>query len=653
MCGVCGLAALTPAAEVRLDEGAIQPMIEALTHRGPDDLGTDRGPSAILGATRLAIRGLAGGKQPFKDEETGVVAVCNGEIDNSRELKEWLARRGRPVSDATDVVVILGLYLELGERCVDELCGAFALAIWDPRSRSLLLARDRAGERPLFYHIEDGLVRFATEIAALAQDQAPGLTPDLPAIARFLRFGSFVSPQTPFREIRKVAPAEVVVVDPSGVRHRKYWRWQITAQPKKRGVIEDFDRVFREAVRRQSDIEVEYGVFLSGGIDSSLVAAVARSVRPEARLRAYTLRFSEGSYDEGDYASLVARKLGCEQVPVWVSAEDLPAGIAELVRMVGEPLADPAWVPTALLARRAAEDVKLALVGEGADELFAGYPTYIGARAAQVYAGLPGWIKRPVRRAVDLWPPSDKKVTLSFLLKRFTAAAEYDGITRHLLWTSNIQPELLRGSGVVFDEEAARGDLPGGAADGGAPGKAAASAGAGEAESGEILDLVQRIDLETSLAEGLLTKADRASMRSAVELRAPFLDRAVMEFAATLPVADRVRGVQTKVFLKRYAERYLPREIIHRRKRGLSVPLSRWLREPLRDWAESRLGDPLLSRAGIDPAWALEIFRRHCAREADYARALWSVIVLDEWLRWAYPLTGANPPPSISQARIL
>ena len=370
--------------------------------------------------------------------------------------------------------------------------------------------------------------------------------------------------------------------------------------------------MFREAVRCQSDVDVPYGVFLSGGVDSSLVAAVARSVRPDYKLRAYTLRFSEQSYDEGVFAERVAKQLQIEAVPVWVRPEAFIEGTGELVRLVGEPLADPAWIPTALLARRAAEDVKLALVGEGGDELFAGYPTYVGARWAQRYARLPRPVKALIRRVVERWPPSDKKVTLSYVLKRFVQGAEMDGVARHLLWTSNIPPALLARLGITESEPRAV-----------------------ECATGELLDLVQQNDLETSLAEGLLTKADRASMQSALELRAPFLDQAVMEFAATLPVADRVRGLTTKRFLKQYALRYLPSSIVYRRKRGLSVPLSRWLRGPLHEWAESRLRSKLLGEAGVNVRAAGELLEEHRQRRADHARALWTLIVLSEWLDWA------------------
>ena len=243
---------------------------------------------------------------------------------------------------------------------------------------------------------------------------------------------------------------------------------------------------------------------------------------------------------------------------------------------MGEPLADPAWLPTALLARRASQDVKLALIGEGADELFGGYPTYIGAQVSASYARLPPPLRSLLARAVRRWPVSDKKVTVSFLLKKFVDGAGLDGVARHLLWTSNISPALLERLGVPPCAPRA-------------------------AESGDtLLDVLQHDDFVYPFAEGLLVKGDRAAMASALELRAPFLDREVVEFAATIPVHERVRGLQTKVFLKRFASRYLPRAITHRRKRGLSVPLSRWLREPLADRASARIGSDAISSS---PVW--------------------------------------------------
>ena len=612
MCGICGNVAFSSLTAPEAARLRVKAMLRSLSHRGPDAVGRADTELAVLGATRLAIRGLDEDvNQPMVDEENRIIAVCNGEIDNHHELRRWLAERGRPVHRETDVAVIPGLYLELGEAFVSKLIGAFAIAVWDARNRRLILARDRAGERPLFFATRKGEVIFATEIAALVAHSRLPVSLDQKALRKYLQFGIFPAPDTPFGEIRKVAPGELIQFNMGGVHRKFYWRWQITETAKSPPSLDAFDQTFRAAIARQSDVDVDFGVFLSGGIDSSLVSAVVRSLHPKRPLKAYTLRFEEASFDEGNFAEVVASRLKMELVTVWVQPADVRDGLKSLVHLVGEPLADPAWIPAALLARRAAQDVKMALVGEGADELFGGYPTYIGADMAERFIRLPAWLKSVIRRAVEALPPSEKKVTISFLLKRFVQGADLNGMARHRLWVSNIPPALLRRLGVAPMDLEGRGR-----------------------GAGHLLDRVQRWDLETPLAEGLLTKADRASMSSALELRAPFLDEAVMEFAKSLPVEDRVRGFKTKVFLKRYARRYLPADIVNRRKRGLSVPIGRWLRGPLKEWAAASLEIGRLERVGIHTSAAMDLFSEHCQRKADHARALWTLLVLSEWLDW-------------------
>lgn len=626
MCGICGVVMMDPTASRSGNRRDVEKMLEALKHRGPDDAGVHESDGAILGAARLAIRGPEDGRQPLVDAASGIIAVCSGEIDNHHELRAWLATRGREVPQKTDVAVIPGLYAELGEAFVEKLVGVFALAVWDPRNRRLTLARDRAGERPLFFSREGHRCSFASELAAVVGDRRIPVTLQSNALRQYLQFGVFPAPQSPFVEVQKIAPGEIVALDMAGTSRRSYWRWRNVETAKTERSLDEFDRIFRESVRKQSDVDVEFGVFLSGGIDSSLVSAVTRSLHPDRPLKAYTLRFEEESFDEGSFAESVARQLKLEPVTVWVRAADMQEGLRSLVRKVGEPLGDPAWVPTALLARRAAQDIKIALVGEGADELFGGYPTYLGAGLAERFARLPGPLRSLARRAVQSVPPSEKKMTLSFLLKRFVDAAETPGLARHLAWVSSIPPALLKRLGVeAHAPEIAE-------------------------ESGLLLDRIQRWDLETSLAEGLLTKADRGSMSSALELRAPFLDESVMDFAAHLPVEDRVRRFQTKVFLKRYALRYLPREIVYRRKRGLSVPLAKWLRGPLREWAEATLANPRLERAGLRPSSVSELFAEHLQRKADHARALWTLLALSEWLNWVFEETAIDSKPMAGAA---
>jgi len=611
MCGICGVVTPEGIKESNSVILHVNQMIDALMHRGPDDTGIDGDNSAVFGMTRLAIRGLSDGKQPIIDHDTGVMMACNGEIDNHLDLREWLLTRGRTVKQTTDVAVIPALYLELGDAFVERLKGAFAIAIWDPRDKKLLLYRDRAGERPLFFSVNEGIVSFASLIAALVLPNPNVFNISIDAIHSYLQSGFFVAPKTPFAEIQKVLPGEMVAINALGIKRNRYWQWNAVQTNKQSGSLAAFDDVFREAVRKQSEVDVDFGLFLSGGLDSSLITAVTKSIRPEKTLKAYSLRFTEASYDEGHYAEQVANTLGVDFIPVWVRPEDFPPTIAKLVRQVGEPLADPAWVPSALLAKRAAQDVRVALVGEGADELFGGYPTYFGAGLAGYYAKLPDTIRTLIRRTVENWPVSDKKVTIPFLLKRFIQGDNLDFLGRHILWTSCISPEILNRLGVsqpLIER----------------PNYA----------SSEMMDRLQQHDLETSLAEGLLTKADRASMKSALELRAPFLDQEVMEFAATLTEKERVKGLQTKVFLKKYALRYLPKDIVHRKKRGLSVPLSSWLREPLYDWAKSKLSSPFLEKAGINCYVALELLQEHSLRKTDHARAIWTLCVLSEWLEW-------------------
>ncbi len=619
MCGICGIVSLAGLQEPQAALLRTKAMLQALSHRGPDAVGLDASTSAVLGVTRLAIRGGDDGLQPLVDEASGVVVVCNGEIDNHRELRRWLEDRGRPVRQATDVAVIPGMYLELGEEFARKLIGAFAIAVWDPRERHLILVRDRVGERPLFFSQTTDSIIFATEIASLVSACKLPVTFAHGALHRYLRSGLFASPDTPFANIQKIKPGSSVRIDARGVHYSTYWRWGIVGTSKQRSSLDAFDQVFRDAVQRQSEVDVDFGIFLSGGVDSSLVSAVTRSLHPQRPLKAYTLRFQEESFDEGTFAETVARSLNLEPVPVWVRPEDLPDTLSLLIRTVGEPLADPAWLPTALLARRAAQDVRLALVGEGADELFGGYPTYLGAGIAEQFARLPAWVRGIIRRAVQSLPLSEKKMTISYLLKRFVQGAELGGMIRHQFWVANIAPQILARLGMpqISQLEDSSGSVP-------------------------LLDRIQRWDLEGSLAEGLLTKADRASMNSALELRAPFLDESVLAYAATLPVADRVQGFTTKVFLKRYALRYLPKSIVHRRKRGLSVPIGRWLRGPLREWATATLSNERLGQLGIRTSAVMKLLSEHCQRQADHARALWTLIVLSEWLDWVVKETACG-----------
>ena len=625
MCGICGI--LDPGHDGPLPDGErtrVAAMLDAMRHRGPHgEARMDRG-SASLAVNRLAIRGTGFAQPPLLECEAGVIVACNGEIDNHRELRRMLEQRGHTVPEGTDLAVIAPLYLETGMDFLEHLRGVFALALWDPRCRRLLLARDRAGERHLYYSVAGNRIAFASELAALLRGTPGEVRRDDAGLAHYLQSGYCRPAHTAVEGVCKVAPGEMVAIDATGVRAQRYWQFPEAGTGRKRPSRAAFDAIFRDAVARQSDIDVDYGVLLSGGVDSALVTAVLRDVRPDRACPAYCIRFEEASFDEGEQAARVARSFGCEFVPVTVAAEDFPRRLRVLIATTGELIADPAWIPLSTVAQRASRDVRLLLAGEGADELFGGYPTYLGARWASRYARLPGWLRGLSRQLVDAWPVSDKKVAISFLLKRFVHMAEQDGLARHVAWTASIAPERLRQLGIEPPE-----------------------VDPVEVESAALLDVVQRYDFAHSLPEALMAKADRGGMLHGVEIRAPFLDREVIAFAAGLDQRDRVRGLTTKHFLKECARKYLPASVVYRRKRGLSVPLSSWLRGSLHDWAEARLGGGDLAGVGIDTNAALSLLDEHVQHREDHARAIWTLVVLSEWLEWkrlrdSLPATAAS-----------
>lgn len=611
MCGIGGVLMNHQEGPHEAITRQVQAMLAAMRHRGPDGQAEYASGSIAMGANRLAIRGVDRVQPPLFVHESGVVVACNGEIDNHRSLRASLAAQGHRIEPGSDIAVIAPLYLEKDLGFLEHLDGVFAMALWDPRKMRLILARDRTGERHLYYATSAQGIRFASELAALQVAAPTDTEMDPQSLARYLQSGYCPSPRTPFAQQFKVCPGELIVRERNKTRYMRYWTSPIGRKQTSPPNASTFDAVFRNAIERQTDVDVEYGVLLSGGLDSSLITAVARQVRPERPLKAYCIRFEESSFDEGSSAQTVARLHDCPLTMVTLGAHQVPQMLRHLIRTTGEPLADPAWLPLFMVTERAALDVKMLLAGEGADELFGGYPTYLGALWSSRYGKLPASLRKAIRRLVDALPVSDKKIALSFLLKKFVDGQAHDGLMRHLLWNANLSPEWIQRLGMDCPAEPLEHrELP-------------------------LLDLVQNYDFGHSLPDALMAKADRGGMCHGLEIRAPFLDRAVIEYAGTLPTNARIKRLRTKAFLKDYAHRYLPAEIIERRKRGLSVPLGQWLRGPLHDWAAERLSGEVLRSVGIRTGAALALMEEHLQRRGDHARGLWNLIVLSEWLEWA------------------
>jgi len=598
MCGIYGIVSAAPLHHPEV----VDLMGEALRHRGPDGRATFVQPHARIGTERLRIIDLhERADQPFASPDDRVWLEANGEIYNAAEIRARFA--DFPYRSHSDVETILPLYLEQGPRAVEQLDGMFGLAIWDDRIKTLLLARDRAGEKPLFYTRVNGEVLFASELQCLLQH--PDVSRDLDRVAldEYLALGYVPEPRTPFLAIRRVPAGTYMLFRENGEETVRYWDAATFAIERidPADAIRETQRLIENAVRKQVMSDVPVGVFISGGLDSSILATLASQAIGVDKVHTFSAQFAEKSYDESGDAAILAKRMRTKHVPVRTDDETLTEALRNVTTRVAEPLADPAILPTFLLARTAREHVKVILSGEGADELFGGYPTYLGHKIAPKYDALPSFVRGGIRKLAFALPPSGKKVTLEYLLKRFVADAERPWTERHLRWF-----------GTGLGEHA----LPDVATNGGDP------------LTGAML-----LDYRSYLRDNLLVKVDRATMLSSVEARAPYLDREVTAFALSLPPELRVRGLTTKWILKKAAEKWIPRDVIYRRKRGLSVPIANWINRGLRGEVD-RLLDParLRKQELVDPRRIAELLAEHRANRANHAKPLWAVIMLQYWI---------------------
>jgi asparagine synthase (glutamine-hydrolysing) len=585
----------------------------ALAHRGPDGDGTRTIGDATLGCRRLAIIDVAGGAQPLANETGDVIAVCNGEIYNHRALRDRLAARGHRFRTGSDAEVLPHLYEEHGPDLVHELEGMFGLAIWDARAHRLVLARDRMGEKPLYHTVAGGRLCFASEPRALLAAGAADAEPDWPALAAYLCQGYVPWPASAFAGIAKLPPGGRLVHDAAGVRLDRYWQaasWcgapALDLDPAHAATQVRAELTRAIEVALMSDVPL--GVFLSGGLDSTAIAALARPHVDE--LATFSIGFDVPGFDELAYAGLAARALGTRHRTLTITPDLFLDGVRSLTRTLDEPLADPALVPTFLLSQMAREDVKVVLVGEGGDELFAGYPTYLGAGLAERYRRLRPTMRRALAATTRSLGASAGNTTLRYLARRFIEEADAPPAVRHRAWTGCMSRERLAalvapGSPLVIPPEPT------------------------PIEARTEVDALLGLDLEGYLPDDLLAKLDRAGMAASLEGRAPFMNHRLVELACRLPVALKLRGFETKRVLRQAMAGVVPRAIARRTKRGLTVPLAAWLAGPLHDFAADTLGR--LDHRLVRESAVRELLADHVARRRDNRRELWSLIMLQLW----------------------
>jgi asparagine synthase (glutamine-hydrolysing) len=634
MCGICGIHNLNL---MPLDSpGLIDRMSAQIRHRGPDSEGKFERPHLALAIRRLSIIDLETGDQPLSNETGEVTLVFNGEIYNYRELRKDLLERGHRFKTQSDGEVIAHLYEEKGTKFVMELNGMFAIALWDERKKRLVLARDRAGEKPLYYWEYDGTLLFGSEIKTILQHPGVSRQIDREALSQYFFYGYFPTPRSVYADIKKLPAAHLMVVENRQMDIECYWRMQRYLRAPELGrmswkqelqACEELREKLREAAISRLVSDVPLGVFLSGGIDSSTVVATMSELSP-GNVNSFSVSFPEPSFDEGEYAEYVARHFNTKHHVLTAVDQTMRGALLTLTDHLDEPMADPAIIPTYLLSCFAREHIKVALSGEGADELFGGYPTYLGARAAEYYLMLPEFLRRQVfDRVRELLPVTSDAVPKGLFLRRFLTHAEKDPAVRHHSWFGMFSADELE---QLYAPEWAGPHSPVGVI------FSPLSRVLEGARFDEVLAEMLYLDFRMYLEDNLLVKVDRASMACSLEMRTPFLDHRLIEFAAGLPTYLKVRGFNGKYILKKAVEKWLPHKIVYRQKRGFTVPIARWIRNELRPLVAETLEEGKLKRQGIfNGAYVQQLIGEHSAGKADHRKALWTLLCFQLWYdRW-------------------
>ena len=584
-------------------------MSGTLVHRGPDSFGEFSDGDVALAARRLSIIDLETGDQPIANEDGTVHVVQNGEIYNYRELRRELERAGHRFRTHGDTEVLLHLYEEHGDRFAERLRGMFAVAIWDARRRRLVLARDRFGIKPLYYRAADRELSFASELRALPRGEI-----DLDALEAFLAFNAIPAPLTIFREVRKLPAGHLLVWTDGEIELERFARPAPSAEIRtddEAELVEELRSRLRDSVRAHLVSDVPVGVLLSGGVDSAFLAALAAQETAE-QLHTFSIGFEERSFDELAGARSVAERYGTKHHEL-VLRPDAALLLPALADAFDEPFADSSALPTYLVSQLAAKDVKVALSGEGGDELFGGYYTY----AADLLAARVGGLARLAAPLVERLPTSTAKASFDYRAKRFVRAAHLPPLERHHGWKEIFSPELraeLTGRTTAFDPV----DL--------------LRARYRETEGRDELSRLQDVDLGVYLVDDLLVKTDRASMAHSLEARVPYLDTVVTNLALALPTRHKIRGLSKKVLLRKAAAPLLPREIVHGKKRGFSIPAAAWLRGELEPFARETLAADVLRRQGFfDPGVVTRLLDDHVAGREDRSRQLWGLLAFTLW----------------------
>jgi asparagine synthase (glutamine-hydrolysing) len=638
MCGITGFLALGNAQPANAQ--TLDAMCRAMTHRGPDDQGMWLAGPVGLGMRRLAVIDVAAGQQPMTNEDGSLKVVFNGEIYNYPELRARLLARGHQLHTHSDTEVLTHLYEEYGEDFVRHLDGMFAIALYDIPRQRLVLARDRLGEKPLYYGTFDHQLIFGSELKCLLAHPAVTRTLSLGALARYLQHEYVPAPHGILQGTHKLPPAHVMVIENGEMRLKAYWRLDLTPRPDpgEKAVLAELDEKLQQAVKSRLLADVPLGVFLSGGIDSSVVAALARKAHG-GRLMTFSMGFEDPSFDESSHARAVAKHLGTDHHEEVLSPSTLLAILPRVTAILDEPFGDASALPTYLLAAFARQHVTVALGGDGGDEIFGGYPTYQATQLTGAFDRLPAptgqLLARCGRFVAGRLPVNPNNLSFDFKLKRFTQNLTAPALERHVRWLGSFAPDDQH---ALFTPEVraqlAQDDLYD-------QDRSIWAQSAGLDPTSRAMHL----DASTYLPDDILFKVDRTSMAVSLEVRAPFLDPALVEFVAGLPAHYKVRGWTTKWALKQTGATLLPQHILKRPKKGFGIPVAKWLKAELREPMGDLLSAERIRAGGLfEPVYVEKLMREHLAGTVDHRKALWTLLMF-EWWREAY-LSPAPATPA-------
>jgi asparagine synthase (glutamine-hydrolysing) len=636
MCGIVGF--LTTKPEDIPDREVLRTMRETMTHRGPDEKGEyirpidDRGPFIFFGHRRLSIIDLEGGHQPLSNEDETIWVLLNGEIYNFQEIKTELEGKGHRFQTRSDTEVIAHGYEEFGENCFERFSGMFSIAIWDERKKRLLLARDRLGKKPLYYSLIHQTLLFASELKAIMAYPHFSRKIDPLSLMKYLFYEFIPSPHTIFRDAKKLSAASYLIWDKKGEEIKSYW------SPFRRNVEDEVlsekeaeDRMMellRKAVSRRLISDVPLGVFLSGGIDSSMITALAQKEH-SGKVKTFSIGFEDPSFDESTYALLASNHIGTEHHEKRMVPEDLLRIVPKLPDILDEPMADASILPTYLLSKFTREQVTVALGGDGGDELFAGYPTYFAHQVANRYERLLQPLHPTMAFLGNLLPVSDANISFDFKVKKFLSGIGFPDGIRNYVWLGSFSfselPEVLspeinkqfNQTRLVEEISSYEKDFP----------------------LRDRISLLQYLDLKLYLQESILVKVDRASMASSLEVRAPFLDHELVEFVMGLPSSLKLKGFTSKYLLKKAARPYLPDEIINRKKKGFGVPIAKWVKGPLKEMFMDLLSVDRVKREGLlNSQYVEKLLQDHLMNKKDNRKQLWTLLVWELWVNRYHPI---------------